>query len=292
MTDAGPPETREDELPDLGEEARNPARLQRILIAYYIAGARGVRFPRPSEGGEHLQAILGRLPGARVLDADDEVRVGFPRSQGPDPDERLRRLHKATRRTLAIAKTGIEERPDTEIVDRLSEEERRCDRQLFALQRTANQDDARLRPGDALLRGADRLERIADYAEEITLRAAELTPQERIGAIADRIETAIGEAMDLVDRAHRALAEPDATLAHGVIDDIEDWTQDVEGDAISLAGGPRRPDQLPDDRLYRGYFSLLEDTERVGLYARSIAEAALDRSAREQTLAPAGSDEG
>lgn len=284
MNDGGPAESPRGELPDIGEEAHNPARLQRILISYYIAGAEGVRFPTPPDSGEHLQAILGRLPGARVLDDDEEVRVGFPRSQGPDPGERLRRLHKATRRTLAIARTGIGERPDAEIVERLSEEERRCDRQLFALQRTVNQRDAPLRPGDALLRGADRLERIADYAEEITLRAAELTPQERVGAIADRIEEAIGEAMDLVDRAYRALAEPDAALAHGVIDDIEGWAQSVEGDAIALAGGPRRPSQLPDDRLYRGYFSLLEDTERVGLYARSIAEAALDRAAREDTL--------
>jgi uncharacterized protein YqgV (UPF0045/DUF77 family) len=278
MSDAAPG-AAEDALPSLREEAANPARLQRGLIAYYIAGGPGVRFPRPPEGDEQIQAILGRLPEAEVLDGGEEVRVGFPQVQDTRPIDRLEALHEATRRCLAVARTGVEERPDSELVERLSEQERRCDRQLFALRRAANHEAARRRPDGPMLRGADRLERVADYAEEITLRTAELTPQERIGAVATRIETAIDEAMDLVERAYQALAEPDAAQAHAVIDDIEDWAQRVEGDAISLADGPRRPDRLPNDRLYRGYFSLLEDTERVGLYAKSIAEAALDRHA-------------
>jgi len=273
------PEPEADDLPRLREEARNPARLQRGLIAYYVAGAPGARFPRPPEGDQQLQAILDRLPEARVLDAREEVQVGFPQTQDTVPIDRLETLHEATHRSLAVAKTGVQQRPDTDHVERLSEQERRCDRQLFALRRAANHEGARRRPDGPMLRGADRLERVADYAEEITLRTAELTPQERVGSIADRVETAIGEATDLVDRAHQALADPDAALAHEVIDDIEDWAQRVEGDALSMADAPRRPDRLPDDRLYRGYFSLLEDTERVGLYAKSIAEAALDREA-------------
>lgn len=291
MLDDAPPSSSSS-VPTIQIDSLDGERLERSVIAAYVSGCPAVRLdatPTPEDTVEdRTLSILERLEGAspsRIEEARLEVRFETPTVE--DPFAKVDDLHAEVQTLLSIAEQAIAEQLDPPARRRLEEAEQRCDQILFHLLRQDNRDpDWPAVDCQTAMDSAERLERIADYAYGIAGRAQDLTPQERVGLIADRLVDAVGEVRGHVDRAHEALQSPDFALGQQTVEAVLDWSATLEEEAVSLAGSPREPEQLPAQRLYRGYFSLLEDTQRVGLYAKSIAEAGIDRATASLAAGP------
>ncbi|MBI2157255.1 MAG: hypothetical protein HYU26_10195 [Candidatus Rokubacteria bacterium] len=125
---------------------------------------------------------------------------------------------------------------------------------------------------------AHYLERIGDYA----MRASSFSQfllQQPSSAVTETVQESLTELHGIVADAVKAFNARDAKLANSVIKRSAAFAPTSGRDRMfDVFTAPRSQPQLYSCHRCIKYFTLLESIERIALYAKSIAEAAINRS--------------
>jgi phosphate uptake regulator len=135
-------------------------------------------------------------------------------------------------------------------------------------------------PGESLsfMFVAQFLERIGDYAIRIS-QSCHFLAQEPSAPITIRVGAGLSEARELVDAAVRAFHTRDVVLANDVIARVAAFSPSSgTSDMFDVFTSPRSQPQIHSCVRCIKFFSLIESIERISLYAKSIAETAINRT--------------
>lgn len=267
----------------------------RHVTALYVAGAETIRlrFPNDEPGHRVFEAAresVERLPGFRVTElTQGNVTIrAVAEQEGGASRGLVEAMHADVDAMLTDVVAACEADDPGEGLEAVAAAETTVDERLLRLTRRHHENllgDPLSPPGQGVLEShhallvGQFLERVGDYAVRIGDALSGATSQERVGLVADRLADAVETARVFVDEAYRAYAERDPALANDVAAVADPFCQRTRAQALDLLEGPRGPAQLPARRVFEGYFTILEAAERIALYAKSIAEVAIDRAA-------------
>ncbi|MBI4392917.1 MAG: hypothetical protein HY556_03835 [Euryarchaeota archaeon] len=125
---------------------------------------------------------------------------------------------------------------------------------------------------------AHYLERIGDYAMRLCSYSHFLS-QEPAAPVNDVIRASVADLRVIVGDANKAFNDCDATLANDVVRKALTFAPATGRDSMfDVFTSPRSQPQLYSCVRCIKFFTLLESIERIALYAKSIAETAINRS--------------
>lgn len=125
---------------------------------------------------------------------------------------------------------------------------------------------------------AQFLERIADYVMRISASCAFIARHPDL-EVTTRLRLGLAQARTLVEDSVRAFNTKDAQLANSVISQVLVFAPGSgTNEMFDHFTSPRSEPQVFSCQRCIKFFSVIESIERLGLYAKSIAEMAINRS--------------
>lgn len=267
----------------------------RTVIGLYVAGFNTATLQYPSSARAAVRGGVAdaceRLHGVQVVEEHPSLVVLQDLADPTDfnMDKGLRRMHLLVLQILsnacAIIASGSES--DATLRETLRHEAE-LDRLLILLMKQHNVllQESRfgaatgVAPSESLsfMFVAQFLERIGDYAIRIS-QSCHFLAQEPSAPVASRVGAGLAEARELVDIAVRAFHSRDVALANDVIARALAFSPSSgTNDMFDVFTAPRSQPQLHSCVRCIKFFSLIESIERIGLYAKSIAETAINRT--------------
>lgn len=282
----------------LDVDGQSPDEILRGIIGLYLNGFSTVclRYgPRSAQAAQRgVAEACTRLHGLQVVD-DAPGRITLQDLAEPrdfNMEKGLRRMHLLAHQMLSLASR---QPLDAEALADIQRHEAELDRLHTLL---LKQHNVLLRRGDlgpgAAIPASDALahmfvaqflERVGDYARRIALQLTGTSPLSPAlhGRVAQRLE----EARGLLDDAYKAFLHRDVRLANAVIVRTSRTAKHLDASPlIDIAPPGAAPATVTTERCGGciATFIVLEDANRVLLYAKSISEVAINRAlAHEQT---------
>lgn len=264
----------------------------RRLIGLYVGGAHLVVLRTSDPPGYQVDWAVDRacrrLPGLRliarrhralVLEADDASRP-------PDLARTLSQMAFRVDKLIGRALRAIEEPQEETFFMEVQSEEEELDglihqlrRQITLARGTDPSDGNRVAASVSAALVAEFLERVGDYATELVIHSGTMGAQERTGVIGQRLLRELATARGMVEASTEAFLASDPQAAHRLIDRDLAFLVELRAETGELLDPPMKPGLLPTRRVYLGYVTMMEAIERISLYAKSIAEVALDTAA-------------
>lgn len=286
---------------DLQLDADRADEVERAMIAAYLGGYDVIRVS-PARGGmdtleEAARRVCDRVRGLIISERTTSCLV-FQDILDPsefNAKKGIRRMHIEARTMLLDAVRQATGDPNAPQLDEVLTRENELDRINLILLKQHNTlirnaaftAKVGLRPDESLsyLFVAQYLERIGDYALRIGRAAGHLGAW-RAGLAADHLKGAGDVAVKLTDDALAAFHRRDLKLANETIRAAASLQRLAHAIPVEAALRVRAAGRLPVCAECLGYSDAFESLERVGLYAKSIAEVAInDTLAPRETLA-------
>lgn len=130
---------------------------------------------------------------------------------------------------------------------------------------------------------AQFLERVGDYAMRVTHSCHFITEQPH-PEVMRRLQDGLGQTRAMVEDAIKAFNGKDARLANQVIERATRFAPTMgSSDMFDAFTAPRSQPQVNSCHRCIRFFGVLESVERIALYAKSIAEVAINRCMSEPT---------
>lgn len=278
-----------------------PEEALRSVIGAYLAGYQTIRVRSMGGNVDSLaEAVQRACDRARGLVVVERTRDHFTLQDLLDPMEfnarkGIQRLHYEARAMLLDACRSVTGEPGAPTLETLERRDDELDRILFILVKQQNLLMRDLsfseRVGIPLeeslnyLQVAQYLERVGDYAVRLA-RYHELGPRLRSGSHAAQVRAACDLAVKTVDDAVAAFQRRDVQLAHETIRLCLKVGQLAAAVPLELVSSPARPKVLPTCQLCLAFSHVFESFERVGLYAKSIAEVAINQAMSQSQALP------
>lgn len=275
----------------LDVDGQAPDEILRGIIGLYLNGFSIVSLrygPRSAQAAQRgVTEACARLHGLQVVE-EGPGRITLQDLAEPrdfNMEKGLRRMHLLAHQMLAIAGR---QPLDAEALADIARHEAELDRLHTLL---LKQHNVLLRRGDlgpgAAIPASDALahmfvaqflERVGDYAGRIALqlRSASLPSPALHARVSQRMEDARG----LIDDAYKAFLHRDVRLANAVITRTSRAAQQLDAVTLFDVAPPGAP-VAPSKESCGGCiatFVVLEDANRVLLYAKSISEVAINRA--------------
>lgn len=267
----------------------------RTVIGLYVAGFDTATLHYPSSARSAVRGGVAdaceRLHGVQVVEEQPSLVVIQDLADASDfnMDKGIRRMHLLVLQIMSNACAIIASGADSDhtLRDTLRHESE-LDRLLILLMKQHNVllQESRfgaatgVAPGESLsfMFVAQFLERIGDYAIRIS-QSCQVLAQEPSAPVSVRVGAGLSEARDLVDAAVRAFHARDVALANDVIARVAAFSPSSgTSDMFDVFTSPRSQPQLHSCVRCIKFFSLIESIERISLYAKSIAETAINRA--------------
>lgn len=284
----------------LDVDGQAPEEILRGIIGLYLNGfsTASLRYgPRSAQVAQRgVAEACTRLHGLQVVD-EAPGRITLQDLSDPrdfNMEKGLRRMHLLAHQMLSIAGR----RPlDADALADIQRHEAELDRLHTLL---LKQHNVLLRRGDlgpgAAIPASDALahmfvaqflERVGDYARRIALQ---LTGDLQVSpALHARVSQRLDEARRLIDDAYKAFLHRDVGLANAVIARTSRTAQHLDTPTfIDIAPPGAAPVTVTAERCGGciATFIVLEDANRVLLYAKSISEIAINRALANEQTAP------
>lgn len=279
-------------------ESRDPDEILRSLIGLYVSGFQTALIDHHASDPQAVQTGVGeacsRLQGLQV------VEEGVGRIVLQDlSDTRTFNLDRGLRRIQILAQQMLVNvgRLAAGGGDPVMRESDRYETELDRLALLLLRDYAAALRGPgfpsptATVAGLNSmfavqyLERIGDYAMRVS-RSAQFLARDPAQPVTEAIKTHLGELVAIVADASKAFNARDNALANDVIRRAARFgpAQNKEG-LFDVFTSPRSKPQLYSCVRCIQFFGVLESLERVALYAKSIAETAINLAALDEPTA-------
>lgn len=280
---------------ELRVEPEDANEVLRTVIGLYVAGFERSTLSYPPASAATAQAGVAdaceRLHGLQVVEETPSSTVLQDLSNPYDfnMDKGLRRMQLLVLQLLSNAGHIVAgERGTDETLKECRRHETELDRLLILLMKQHNVLLTGNRFGTAIavtpdeslwyMFSAQFLERTGDYAMRVA-SSCHFLARDPVSPVTVRVQQALVSARSLIEDASQAFNTRDAQLANAVIARAAAFapTQGTS-DMFDVFTSPRSKPQIYSCERCISFFGVLECVERIGLYAKSIAETAINRA--------------
>jgi len=203
-----------------------------------------------------------------------------------DMQKGLRRMHLHAHRMLLDAERALAGPLDASTAAELEASEGELDRLWLLLLKQHNmlvrdvsfgkRNGVTAEDSTAFVLVARDLERAGDYANRIAAAAAQVRAAGCGPEAVARLRSALREAARLLDAAMGAVQRRDAAIGNRTVVEVGALLATTRGGLLAVMAGPEGCGRAPTEPMSLGCWTALESIERVALYAKSIAEVAIN----------------